>query len=212
MGRLILTAALLLSCLLAAPVNAGDSAAMPELSQKDHRRLDDGKIVIRIHRKGDETGLVAGSVTGITEIAGKPDDIWRAAMAFDVITQHNQVMQEVEVYRTFSPTAGHKVVDVRYHMRIFGKNIHYSIHHDFFTSQDLLRWNLDPSKDHDVNLIDGKITTRPGRNPGTTMMVFTSKIETGKPLPGFVEAHLTKTALKDYLSFLKLLAEGEDEG
>lgn len=201
--RILIT---VLALFVAAPALAA-KPSFPGLTEKETKSLEEGDLVLRRQYDGDQ----AGQIVGIQRIEASAQDVWKILLAFDRIPESNDSIKVAEDYTATmgrTPPAGGSFVDVHYELSVAGTSIEYNVHHTHFPAQDYLEWVLDEEKENDIDATDGSFSTWPVQGePGQCYFLYITRIDTGRNVPGWVEAILTKTSLKGYLKFVKREAE-----
>lgn len=197
MRALVLLLVLLPSLALAA------KPTMPSLSEKDVAKLEDGKLVLRTARSADQEG--SGTITGIIDIEATPAEVWKILLDFEDIPNSSAAMKEAKRYRD-EPAGAGRAIDMAYMLKVAWMEIRYSVHHDYFASEQYLRWNLDKKKENDIVDTTGSFSTFPGSN-GRTRFLYNTSINTGRSIPKWVEEDLSESSLKSYIKYVKKKAE-----
>ena len=203
---LLLSVALLL--LLAGPAQAHDwtrgKPSLPSLSEKDQERLADGKLVLKTER--DETKDGAGLITGIIDIEATPTEIWTILLDFEAIPETSSAMKDAVRYND-DKGSPHRVIDVKYLVKVAWVEIVYHVHHDYFADQGYLVWTLDPSKENGIAATVGSFSLWPGSARGRTRFLYETLVDTGRNVPDWVEEDLSEGSLKSYIKAVKKRAE-----
>jgi glycosyltransferase involved in cell wall biosynthesis len=199
-------AAVVLALCVAPGAQALERPELPELTAKELDRIAGGKLVVRKAR-GDDPDTVKGSVTGVVEIGAAVDEVWKAVLDFEGLPERNKSLRETERYVDQIDETGQRTIKVRYSLQVFMERVGYHLHHEFDPATGVLRWSLDPSRSNDVARIDGTMSVWPGSKDATTLLLFTSRADTGRPIPDWVERYLTETTLRGYLRSIKQHSE-----
>ena len=177
---------------------------LPALSDKDEQRLREGKLVLRTERDAAAEG--AGTITGLIEINGTPEDVWKVLLHFESIPESSAAVKEANRYAD-DRGAPHRVINVQYLVKVAWVSITYHIHHDYFADQQYLVWTLDDTKDNGIALTVGSFSTWPGSAPGTTRFLYNTRVDTGRNIPDWVEEDLSEGSLKSYIKYVKKRVE-----
>ena len=132
--------------------------------------------------------------------------VWEAVLDFETMASRSGQVRSVTRYRD---TVDDEVreIGLAYHLKVFVRDVHYALHHDYDARQHVLTWQLDPARDHDLRQLEGSFRTAPGRSPGTTLLVYESRVDTGLLVPEWVERHLRTKALRQFLDGIREGAE-----
>jgi len=179
----------------------------PTLTDAEEEKLADGKPVLRKSGDGDESG----SVVGIQRIHATEAAVWRLLLSFERIPESNDAVvfavdYTAEMSRT--PPSGCRYVDVHYQLEVVGQTVLYNIHHTYYPAQRYLDWTLDDQKDNDIDSTVGSFSTWPVEGHADQIdFLYTTRVDTGRSVPEWVETLLTRTSLKGYFKFVKKEAE-----
>lgn len=193
----------IVSLFVAALTFAGTAAAaptrpqLPEFSEREEARLVRGQSVV--HRNAD-------FVTGVIEIETSADRLWAVLKDYDGVAADDPVIQDIEPYHQAS-LGSHVEIALAFHLRVMSRDVLYHLHHEVYEDDMLMVWNLDPSRDNDMELVDGAFTVWPGSTASTTRLLYRSKIRTGAPIPESLEEEITASTLRHYLKDVKARAE-----
>ncbi len=206
MGSLLPTLAIAL--LLSAPAQAS-GPVYPDLDEGELARLERGKPVLRTTADGDEDG--DESVLGLQRIDARSLDVWAILLDLARLTECSDTLVVAEEYTAEmdrEPPPGARFIDFHYEMRIAGSSYEYNLHHTYYPAEGYLVWVLDEAKDNDVEWIEGSFSVWPvPGEPDRSDFLYTNAVRTGRRLPRWIEILLTKTALKQYLVFVREQAE-----
>ncbi len=177
-------------------------AATPDLTEAELERLKDGEIVQRMVRlEGD---VVAGRLLGVIEIEADSGDVWAAVLDYEERASTSGA--QVSRYRD-EWSGGDHLVDLHYELPVFMRTVEYHLQHRYDPDEPTLSWTLDPGRTNDVALIEGSFSTVAGSRPGTTVLVYEGAVDTGKPIPVWVETFLLKQTFRDFLASIRDRAE-----
>ena len=194
--------------LIAGPAQAHDWArgkpSLPALTEKDLEKLADGKLVLKTER--DEAKDGAGVITGIIDIEATPAEIWKILLDFESIPETSSAMKDAVRYRD-DKGSPHRVIDVKYLVKVAWIEIIYHVHHDYFADQGYLVWSLDPTKENGIAATHGSFSLWPGSAPGKTRFLYNTLVDTGRNVPDWVEEDLSEGSLKSYIKAVKKRAE-----
>ncbi len=176
---------------------------LPALTDKDKARLVDGKLVLKTER--DESKDGAGVITGIIDIDATPAEIWTILLDFESIPETSSAMKDADRYFD-DKGSPHRVINVKYLVKVAWIEIIYHVHHDYFADQGYLVWSLDPGKENGIAATDGSFSLWPGSN-GRTRFLYSTLVDTGRNVPDWVEEDLSEGSLKSYIKAVKKRAE-----
>ena len=184
--------------------NAIQAPKMPKVSAREEQRLREGKLVLRTERDATDEGSAV--VTGIIEVNATPEQIWKILLHFESIPQTSKAMKEADRYFD-DKGAAHRIINMRYMLKVAWVEIVYHVHHDYFPSADYLVWALDDAKENGIAATVGSFSTWPGSSPGTTRFLYRTMVDTGRSIPQWVEEDLSESSLKSYIKHVKVSAE-----
>lgn len=186
----------MIALLLASSLTFG--AEVPSLDTKEQGRLESGELVLRHTRyPGD---AAAGRLLGLMEIEAGEDRVWEVVLDYEgrAATSGAQVSRYRDEW-----SGGAHLVDLAYELPVFTRTVRYHLQHRYEPQDDLLQWSLDPQRVNDMVLLEGSFSTAAGSRPGTTLLVFESGVDTGRPIPDWVEQFLLKRTLTDFLEGIR---------
>ena len=184
--------------------NAIQAPKMPKISARDEQRLREGKLVLRTERDATDEGSAV--ITGIIEVNATPEQIWKILLHFESIPQTSKAMKEADRYFD-DKGADHRIINMRYMLKVAWVEIVYHVHHDYFPSADYLVWALDGAKENGIAATVGSFSTWPGSSAGTTRFLYRTMVDTGRSIPQWVEEDLSESSLKSYIKHVKVTAE-----
>ena len=178
--------------------------ALPSLTEKDEQRLRDGKLFLRTDRDANADG--AGTITGLIEIDGTPEEVWKVLLHFESIPDSSKAVKEANRY-VDDRSNPHRQINVQYLVKVAWVSITYHIHHDYFEDQQYLVWTLDEARENGIELTVGSFSTWPGSAPGKTRFLYRTRVDTGRNIPDWVEEDLSEGSLKSYIKYVKKRVE-----
>ena len=170
---------------------------LPELSEREETRLRNGQSVL--HRNDD-------AVVGVIEIETSADELWKVLVDYNGVAADDPVIRKIEPYHKAS-MGTHVEIALAFHLKVMSRDVLYHLHHQVYEDDKLMVWELDSSRDNDMELVDGAFTVWPGSTASTTRLLYRSKISTGAPIPDSLEEEITATTLRHYLKDVKARAE-----
>ncbi len=177
---------------------------LPTLTDKDEEKLREGKLFLTTERDAAADG--AGTITGLIEIDGAPEDVWKVLLDFESIPQSSKAVKEANRYAD-DRGSPHRIINMQYMVKVAWVEITYHIHHDYFADQGYLVWTLDEAKDNGIELTIGSFSTWPGSAPGKTRFLYRTRVSTGRSIPDWVEEDLSEGSLKSYIRYVKKQVE-----
>lgn len=177
---------------------------LPALTDKDEERIREGKLFLTTER--DEADDGAGTITGLIEIDGTPADVWKVLLKFESIPESSKAVKEADRYAD-DHGSPHRIINVRYMVKVAWVEVVYHIHHDYFSDQAYLVWTLDDTKENGIELTIGSFSTWPGSAPGKTRFLYRTRVSTGRSIPDWVEEDLSEGSLKSYIKYVKKQVE-----
>jgi hypothetical protein len=189
---------------LAPAHNAIQAPKMPKVSVREEQRLREGKLVLRTERDATDEGSAV--ITGIIEVNATPEQIWKILLHFESIPQSSKAMKEADRYFD-DKGADHRIINMRYMLKVAWVEVVYHVHHDYFPSAGYLVWALDGAKENGIAATVGSFSTWPGSSPGTTRFLYRTMVDTGRSIPQWVEEELSESSLKSYIKHVKKAAE-----
>ena len=207
----------LLGCSLAADarkphmnegVNAPFATAKPDvkLSGAELASLGEGKAVMR---QVVSEGGKGGRAMAVQDVAATVETVWDRILAFGDYPKMVAGVQECENYEVTRHRNGTQTIKTRMKLGVMGVKLEYFIHHTYAPRPGVLTWTLDYSRLSD--LIDSvgywSVSAIEGR-PDAASRVFYS-VDAALPgwVPGFVVTAVTKKALTDATSWVKVESE-----
>ena len=178
-------------------VAAPSRPQLPQFSEREETRLQKGQSVV--HRTSD-------FVVGVIEIETSADQLWEVLKDYDGVAADDPIIRAIEPYHQASKGTHHEIA-LAFHLKVMSRDVLYHLHHEVYEDDKLMVWELDSSRDNDMELVDGAFTVWPGSNGSTTRLLYRSKISTGAPIPASLEEEITASTLRHYLKDVKARAE-----
>jgi len=194
----------LLALLLAAPAAAA-RPTLPEVSEDKLTKVQEGQVILQaVHDDEDSTWA---TLTGLVEIEATEDEIWSIITSADHTVAASKAMKECIVHRDDEVAPGHRQLEVTYRVQAGLEKVEYHVLRDYFPTERYLQWVIDQSKDNDIAWTEGTYSTHPGSDDDHLLLLYTSRVDTGRKLPKWLEEDLTNSSLKRYLKYVKTTAE-----
>ncbi|MCB9776936.1 MAG: SRPBCC family protein [Alphaproteobacteria bacterium] len=145
-----------------------------------------------------------GRGISIMDVKGTPAQVWAVIDDFGSYPSWIDMLQETEVYGK----NGNEVL-VRFKLKVMGKDVEYFIDHERRVDQGYVTWQLDYSRESDIDDSTGYwlVYETPGR-PGYTRVEYTVDLRLKGWIPGFVEDMLANKGLDKATGWVKKQVEG----
>lgn len=167
------------------------AASLEPLETSERERVEAGEIVLRHGQMGDtKTRTVSVAVI----VPARPEQVWAVITDFESWPQFVPHLDEVEVDRSQEATG---IVDVAESASVMWTEISFATRR-YLSSDNRSMWvELDRSKHHDIGDVAGIWQLEPIRGGEQTLLRVKSAVDTGKPLPAFVERMLAAKSLPE---------------
>jgi len=169
------------------------------LSKEENSTLASGSAVRR-----QVQGKSGGRGIAIMDVKATPDKIWKTILDYSKYPNWIDNLEKTKVYGG-TAEAGY---NVEFDLSVFGMEIIYYIDHDFHPDKGSLTWQLDYSRESDIDDSTGYwlVFAAPGR-PGYTRVEYSVDLRLKGWVPGIVENMLAKKGLVLATSWVKQQAE-----
>jgi hypothetical protein len=169
------------------------------LSKEEQTTLENGTAVRR-QVQGDS----GGRGIAIMDVKASPDKIWKTILDYSKYPNWINDLEKTEIYGGTAEAGYH----VEFELSVFGMEIIYYIDHDFHPDRGMLTWNLDYTRESDIDDSTGYwlVFPAPGR-PGFTRVEYSVDLRLKGWVPGIVENMLAKKGLVLATSWVKQQAE-----
>jgi hypothetical protein len=169
------------------------------LSKEEAATLESGAAVRR-----QVQGKSGGRGVAIMDVKATPDKIWKTILDYSKYPNWIDDLEKTKVYGG----SAEKGYNVEFELSVFGMEIIYYIDHDFHPDRGILTWNLDYSRESDIDDSTGYwlVFPAPGR-PGFTRVEYSVDLRLKGWVPGIVENMLAKKGLVLATSWVKQQAE-----
>ncbi len=174
------------------------SPTAQSLTEAEVATLTAGKAVRKQIRY--ETG---GRGIAIMDIQGSPEQVWAVIDDYGSYPRWIDMLQACEVYGRQGNS-----VKVRFLLNVMGKDVEYFIDHDRRPDLGYVTWQLDYSRESDIDDSTGYwlVYPAPGRE-GFTRVEYTVDLRLSGWVPSFVEDLLARKGLEKATSWVKLQVE-----
>ncbi len=182
--------------------------AFPTLDEDDRARLAAGKLVLLRDVESEQ----AGTVTGVMRIHAPPERIWDVLLDFEAVPEHNSSMEVAQDYTAEmdrTPPPGARFIDIHWELSAVGQTVRYNIHHTYHPDQGYLEWTLDGERgNNEIEATEGSWSLWPVEGQSDAVdFLYVTRVDTGRSVPSWVEALLTRTSLTRYITWVKETAE-----
>ena len=169
------------------------------LSKEETATLVSGSAVRR-----QVQGKSGGRGIAIMDVQAPPEKIWKVILDYSKYPNWIDNLEKTQVYGG-SAESGYNVA---FDLSVFGMEIIYYIDHDFHPDKGALTWQLDYSRESDIDDSTGYwlVFPAPGR-PGFTRVEYSVDLRLKGWVPGIVENMLAKKGLVLATSWVKQQAE-----
>lgn len=159
-------------------------------SPDDWARLRRGEILtVNVEERSPEGNkLHTAEASGIIEYA--PDKVWTVVTDLESRPQYVPGNKEVRILRT----EGNRVWTSQ-HLRVLFQNIRYGLITTLEPERGQVHFVLDRDVAHDIADTRGSWELAPLHDARETLVRYRAWVDTGRPIPGFVQAFLTRRSL-----------------
>ena len=202
--RLALTWLPVAALALGAGVAQAARPDLPTLSEAHEKTIEEGKFcLISSHETDGETA----HITGLMEIDASDEKIWEIILDPDSVLKSAKAMKEVTLTRDEVVADGHRELEVSFLIKVGLSEVRYHVVRHYHAADHHMTFEMDRSKDNDIDWTEGSYTTYDGLTAGQRLLVYTLVIDTGRNVPQWLEEDLTGSSLKRYLLYVKKAAE-----
>jgi len=190
---------IILALLLSVPTRALDIDAA--LTKANRKKLDAGKAII-VKNTVDDAGTKVISNSGAMVVINKPiDAVWLVIKDFEKLPEFIPRMVLSEKY---SEKDG--VVGIRQALKIFWKTVNYNVLQKEDAENHTLTFELDKSQKNDIAETRGQWILRP-YGEDKCLAVYSLALDTGMPVPRFIQNMLLNQDLPATMNAIKQRAE-----
>lgn len=148
-----------------------------------------------------ETG---GRGISIMDVKGTPTQVWAVIDDYGSYPGWIDMLEECEVYGRSGTE-----VKVRFKLKIMGKDVEYYIDHERRADKGYVTWQLDYSRESDIDDSTGYWLVYPSpAREGYTRVEYTVDLRLKGWVPGFVEDLLANKGLEKATGWVRLQVEG----
>ncbi|NOY27211.1 MAG: hypothetical protein GXP62_15185 [Oligoflexia bacterium] len=170
-----------------------------DLSAAEQAQLVAGKAVRKqVKYQGGGRGV------SVMDVHGSSEQVWAVIDDFSSYPDWIDDLDECEVYGRTE----HQVL-VRFKLRVLGRDVEYFIDHNRRPDLGYMTWQLDYSRDSDIDDSTGYwlVYAAPG-HPGYTRVEYSVDLRVKGWVPAFVEDMLANKGLDKATSWVKVQVEG----
>lgn len=163
-----------------------------QLTEKEEASLAAGEVVVR---SPTDTGLVVGAV----HIPATREQVMKAVMDFDAREESVGAIDAIEVYAPATDPAG---LGAKFTLSVLGTEIIYYLRYDLDPAG--VNFALDKTRENGITDSTGGYWTYPVDDG--IRLVYWSRTDTGRWVPGFVRNSLSVKSFRDQLAAMRTLA------
>ncbi len=173
-----------------------------DYTTKNWRDLALGKIITtKVDEARSDDGIKTAVQTSVI-IARTPAEVWSVLVDFEASPSFVASLKEAHIQKV----AGNRVwLDER--LRIWWTDIHFHIISTLQPKRGLLSWVLDKTQDNDITESIGSWQLVPLPPGPQTLVRYRAHVDTGKPVPGFIERFLVDRSLPKIVGGLRTEVE-----
>ena len=194
-GKIFIAVASIVAALAAAPAFAGE---WETLGEDEKRQLQGGEILCRTVARDVGEGKIEGYMQSIVKIDASLDRSWELFTQFE---RHSEFLprQTGSVVVEKTPRS----VFVLKKFSFFGRKVDYVIEYRIDAEGHRIDYELDRSRPHDIEDAAGYFVFE-AISPDTSLMAYgITRLDTGMPIPGFIQKHLQKRDLPGVVENVK---------
>ncbi len=173
---------------MAMAASAGAPAAI-EWTAEEQARLTSGKVVVRPPAEASDQAV------GAVDVRASADVVWAAVFDFPARVAEISALERAEVYAPASDPGGLGVV---FELSVFGAEIVFHTRYQCDFVANYCTYGLDPARENDLVAVVGsyEVIALPD---GGSRLVYRSRTDSGRTVPGFVRRWLAVDALSTQL-------------
>lgn len=177
--------------------------AITGLTTGELTRIEKGKIVVKATSHSAHDGARSAKIKAYCLINKPPDAVWAIMLNYHQFDEFMPQLKKIEVLE--KTQSAMKVTETVHVPFPFGA-ISYTLDLIFTPTRRTVSWALDKSRKHDIADTFGTWEFFP-YGQGKTMLRYTTTVDSGLPVPRFLEDFMLKNALSDTLLSLKRRTE-----
>jgi ribosome-associated toxin RatA of RatAB toxin-antitoxin module len=165
-----------------------------EYSDEEWRRLTAGEVLASSVEERTEEGNPLHNAQASAIIEHPPDQVWTVVTDLESRPRYVPGNKEVKIVRV----DGNRVWSLQ-HLRVLFMNIRFGVVSTLEPEQGVMRFVLDRDVGHDIEDTDGSWRLAPLRERRSTLVRYRTRVDTGRPIPGFVQSFFTRRSLPKLL-------------
>lgn len=168
-----------------------DAATLRSGFEGDERaRLDAGEVVIADTRVPGSGESLAGSATAAAIVPHTPAEVWSVLVDFEARPRFMPHLETVELLRS----DGNRIW-LRQEFDIAFTRVRMTLIQTLDPRRGEIAWLLDPAAQNDIADTRGSWQIAPLEAGARTLLVYRTRLETGRAVPAFVERILSRRSL-----------------
>jgi uncharacterized protein YndB with AHSA1/START domain len=185
---------------LASPPNVASQVDVDHIrsrySSEDWRALQDGKIVSSEVRESGAGEASTAQAAGI--IRYPPKDVWTVLTDFPSRPRYHPSTKEARIVRV----DGNRVW-VAEHLKFLWVNVRFHVIDTLNPELGTVSWVMDENAAHDIRDTKGFWQLAPLAQGQHTLVTYRAWLDTGKPVPGFIETFMLNRSLPQMISGIR---------
>jgi hypothetical protein len=167
------------------------------LSTTEVAALTAGEIVVR-------PPTSTGEMVGVVDIPGTTAArVWDAVLDFDLRTRSVSAIDSIVVY---APEGDPKGLGATFTLSVMGSTVVYHLRYQIDRASGMCTYTLDPERTHDIASVEGSY--RLETLPQGIRLIYQSRTDAGRAVPGFVKNWLASSSIKTQLEAMRKDARG----
>ena len=160
-------------------------------------KMASGKVITSTAESKDADGNPKSRVEAAAIMGFSPTQVWTVLADFEARPKFISAAKEIRILKT----EGNRIW-IAEHLKVLLFNIRFQAVNTLDAERGILSWALDKSAPHDIADTTGawEVGALAARQ---TLVKYGASVDTGRPVPGFVENFLTERSLPGVLSGLR---------
>lgn len=188
----------MLPLLLLAAALAASPALRPAVDPATQARLDAGEIVML-------APTATATARALVEIDAAPSRVWQVISDPAHLRASTRTVQTLTVHSDQTGPDGVREQRLGYVIKVGLGHVRYNVIRRYDLAQGRMTFTLDPTRDNDIAATEGLWTLHPTADGGT-LFVYEARLDSGRPIPAFIQDELTEQSLKRFLSYVQQVA------
>lgn len=159
--------------------------------------LEKGEILTSERRVTDEGEGIVSQVRATALVDARPEEVWSVLADFESRPSYFRDLQAMKIVKIDD-----RKVWLDEELKFLWVKIHYRVLNSLHPESGLLHFELDKSVPHDIENTKGTWRLIP-HGSGSTLVFYAASINTGKPVPAFLERFLVKRSLPGIVGALR---------